>query len=145
METNKAFAHGGYDMLGRTKDQIRTNEQVKAALNTCRTLKLHGLVIVGGVTSNTDAAQLAETFAEEKCSTKVIGVPVTSYGDLKNQFVEANVGFDTVCKVNSQLISNLCTDALSAEKYYYFIRLMGRKTSHVTLECALQSHPNMAS
>lgn len=134
---------GGYDMLGRTKDQIRSTEQVNAALAACTSLKLDGLVIVGGVTSNTDAAYLAEAFAEAKCSTKVVGVPVTLNGDLKNQFVEANVGFDTICKVNSQLISNVCTDALSAEKYYYFIRLMGRKTSHVALECTLQSHPNM--
>ncbi|KAL4178549.1 hypothetical protein AMTRI_Chr13g82850 [Amborella trichopoda] len=134
---------GGYDMLGRTKDQVRTNEQVSAALTTCQALKLDGLVIIGGVTSNTDAAQLAETFAEAKCQTKVIGVPVTLYGDLKNQFVEADVGFDTICKVNSQLISNICTDALSAEKYYYFIRLMGSSASHVALECALQSQPNM--
>ncbi|CAH1435228.1 unnamed protein product [Lactuca virosa] len=128
---------------GRTKDQIRTTEQVNSAMAACNALKLDGLIIVGGVTSNTDAAQLAETFAEEKCSTKVVGVPVTLNGDLKNQFVEANVGFDTICKVNSQLISNVCTDALSAEKYYYFIRLMGRKASHVALECTLQSHPNM--
>ncbi|KAF2310274.1 hypothetical protein GH714_007537 [Hevea brasiliensis] len=134
---------GGYDLLGRTKDQIRTTEQVNAALTTCKDLKLDGLVIIGGVTSNTDAAQLAETFAEAKCPTKVVGVPVTLNGDLKNQFVETNVGFDTICKVNSQLISNVCTDALSAEKYYYFIRLMGRKASHVALECTLQSHPNM--
>ncbi|XXG75758.1 hypothetical protein AAC387_Pa08g0265 [Persea americana] len=134
---------GGYDMLGRTKDQIRTKEQVNAASNACQTLKLDGLVIIGGVTSNTDAAQLAETFAESKCQTKVVGVPVTLYGDLKNQFVETDVGFDTICKVNAQLISNLCTDALSAEKYYYFIRLMGRQSSHVALECALQSSPNM--
>ncbi|OMP04033.1 hypothetical protein CCACVL1_02208, partial [Corchorus capsularis] len=134
---------GGYDLLGRTQDQIRTTEQVKAALAACNDLKLDGLVIIGGVTSNTDAAQLAETFAEAKCPTKVVGVPVTLNGDLKNQFVETNVGFDTICKVNSQLISNMCTDALSAEKYYYFIRLMGRKHSHVALECTLQSHPNM--
>ncbi|KAG5542689.1 hypothetical protein RHGRI_015723 [Rhododendron griersonianum] len=155
---------GGYDLLGRTKDQIRTTEQVNAALAACRALKLDGLVIIGGVTSNTDAAHLAEVFAEAKCSTKVVGVPVTSNGDLKNQFVESNVGFDTICKVNSQLISNVCTDAFSAEKhsilfellfkslrlccffqlqYYYFIRLMGRKASHVALECTLQSHPNM--
>ncbi|KAM0941547.1 putative diphosphate--fructose-6-phosphate 1-phosphotransferase [Dioscorea sansibarensis] len=134
---------GGYDLLGRTKDQIRTTEQVNAALATCQDLKLDGLVIIGGVTSNTDAAQLAETFAESKCSTKVVGVPVTLNGDLRNQFVETNVGFDTICKVNSQLISNVCTDALSAEKYYYFIRLMGRKASHVALECTLQSHPNL--
>ncbi|CAN6164109.1 unnamed protein product [Urochloa humidicola] len=134
---------GGYDMLGRTRDQIRTTEQVKAAMTTCQALKLDALVIIGGVTSNTDAAQLAETFAELKCPTKVVGVPVTLNGDLKNDFVETTVGFDTICKVNSQLISNVCTDALSAEKYYYFIRLMGRKASHVALECALQSHPNM--
>ncbi|CAL5038346.1 unnamed protein product [Urochloa decumbens] len=134
---------GGYDMLGRTRDQIRTTEQVKAAMATCQALKLDALVIIGGVTSNTDAAQLAETFAELKCPTKVVGVPVTLNGDLKNEFVETTVGFDTICKVNSQLISNVCTDALSAEKYYYFIRLMGRKASHVALECALQSHPNM--
>ncbi|EXB56254.1 Pyrophosphate--fructose 6-phosphate 1-phosphotransferase subunit alpha [Morus notabilis] len=134
---------GGYDLLGRTKDQIRTIEQVNAALTACKDLKLVGLVIIGGVTSTTDAAQLAETFAEAKCPTKVVGVPVTLNGDLKNQFVETNVGFDTICKVNSQLISNVCTDALSAEKYYYFIRLMGRKHSHVALECTLQSHPNM--
>ncbi|KAL7127927.1 hypothetical protein ABFS83_14G282600 [Erythranthe nasuta] len=134
---------GGYDLLGRTKDQIRTIEQVNAALNACTALKLDALVIIGGVTSNTDAAQLAETFAERKCPTKVVGIPVTLNGDLRNQFVETNVGFDTICKVNSQLISNVCTDALSAEKYYYFIRLMGRKASHVALECTLQSHPNM--
>ncbi|KAM7517402.1 hypothetical protein LguiA_006985 [Lonicera macranthoides] len=134
---------GGYDLLGRTKDQIRTIEQVNAAQTACTALKLDSLVVIGGVTSNTDAAQLAETFAEAKCPTKVVGVPVTLNGDLKNQFVEANVGFDTICKVNSQLISNVCTDALSAEKYYYFIRLMGRKASHVALECTLQSHPNM--
>ncbi|XP_019420567.1 PREDICTED: pyrophosphate--fructose 6-phosphate 1-phosphotransferase subunit alpha-like isoform X2 [Lupinus angustifolius] len=134
---------GGYDLLGRTKDQIRTEEQVNAALAASKSLKLDGLVIIGGVTSNTDAAYLAETFAAAKSPTKVVGVPVTLNGDLKNAFVETNVGFDTITKVNSQLISNVCTDALSAEKYYYFIRLMGRKASHVTLECALQSHPNL--
>eukprot|EP00252_Welwitschia_mirabilis_P013359 TRINITY_DN29422_c0_g1_i1.p1 TRINITY_DN29422_c0_g1~~TRINITY_DN29422_c0_g1_i1.p1 ORF type:complete len:612 (+),score=138.07 TRINITY_DN29422_c0_g1_i1:180-2015(+) len=134
---------GGYDLLGRTKDQIRTTSQVNAALAACQSLNLDGLVIIGGVTSNTDAAQLAETFAERGCKTKVIGIPVTLNGDLKNMFVETDVGFDTICKVNAQLISNVCTDALSAEKYYYFIRLMGRKASHVALECALQSHPNM--
>ncbi|KAF5794412.1 putative diphosphate--fructose-6-phosphate 1-phosphotransferase [Helianthus annuus] len=134
---------GGYDLLGRTKDQIRTQEQVDAAMAACKALKLDGLVIVGGVTSNTDAAHLAETFSQAKCSTKVVGVPVTLNGDLKNQFVEANVGFDTVCKVDSQLISNLCIDAISAEKYYYFVRLMGQKSSHLALECTLQSHPNM--
>ncbi|XP_020103301.1 pyrophosphate--fructose 6-phosphate 1-phosphotransferase subunit alpha-like [Ananas comosus] len=134
---------GGFDMLGRSVDQIRTTKQVNVAMSACQDLKLDGLVIIGGTTSNTDAAQLAETFTELKCPTKVVGVPVTLNGDLKNQFLETNVGFDTVCRVNSQLVSNVCLDAISAGKYYHFIRLMGRKASHVALECALQSHPNM--
>ncbi|KAG0499148.1 hypothetical protein HPP92_003839 [Vanilla planifolia] len=95
------------------------------------------------VTSNNDAAHLAEFFSKIKCSTQVVGVPVTINGDLKNHFVETNVGFDTVCRVNSQLIGNICLDALSAEKYYYFIRLMGHQSSHIAVECALQTHPNM--
>lgn len=134
---------GGFDLLGRSIDQIRTSKQVTAAMATCVNLNLDGLVIVGGVTSNSDAAQLAETLVQNNCKTKVVGVPVSLNGDLKNQFVETTVGFDTVCKVNSQLISNVCLDAISAGKYYYFVRLMGRKASHVAFECALQSHPNM--
>ncbi|KAJ0085955.1 hypothetical protein Patl1_09322 [Pistacia atlantica] len=169
---------GGYDLLGRTKDQIRTTEQVKAALNACKDLELDGLVIIGGVTSNTDAAYLAETFAEANCPTKVVGVPVTLNGDLRNQFVETNVGFDTICKKQSLLLGDcMKTDGFSLHtgqftanqamcalmlsllrslilifqklltffsfQYYYFIRLMGRKASHVALECTLQSHPNM--
>ncbi|XP_028557151.1 pyrophosphate--fructose 6-phosphate 1-phosphotransferase subunit alpha-like isoform X1 [Dendrobium catenatum] len=142
-ESTFVALEGGFDLLGRTQDQIRTSEQVNAAKAACEALKLNGLVIIGGVTSNTDAAHLAETFAETNCQTKVVGVPVTLNGDLRNQFVETDVGFDTICRVNSQLISNICLDALSAEKYYYFIRLMGHKASHVAVECALQSHPNM--
>ncbi|KAL3684098.1 hypothetical protein R1sor_002120 [Riccia sorocarpa] len=134
---------GGFDMLGRTKDQLRSLQQINDARAACETLKLDALVLVGGCGTNSDAAQLAETFAAQGCSTKIIGVPVTIDGDLKNQFIETDVGFDTTCKVYSQLISNICIDALSAEKYYYFIRLMGRRTSHITLECTLQSHPNM--
>nr|CAB3480754.1 unnamed protein product [Digitaria exilis]CAB3504653.1 unnamed protein product [Digitaria exilis] len=134
---------GGFDLLGRSIDQIRTTKQVNYAMTTCRSLNLDGLVIIGGVTSNSDAAQLAETLIQNNCQTKVVGVPVSLNGDLKNQFVETTVGFDTVCKVNSQLVSNVCLDAISAGKYYYFVRLMGRKASHVAFECALQSHPNM--
>jgi len=40
---------GGHDLLGRTKDQIRTTEQVNAALATCNNLNLDGLVIIGGI------------------------------------------------------------------------------------------------
>uniref|UniRef100_A0A0E0QHR6 Pyrophosphate--fructose 6-phosphate 1-phosphotransferase subunit alpha n=1 Tax=Oryza rufipogon TaxID=4529 RepID=A0A0E0QHR6_ORYRU len=130
---------GGFDLLGRSIDQIRSTKQVNAAMTTCNNLNLDGLVIIGGVTSNSDAAQLAEALVQNNCKTKVVGVPVSLNGDLKNQFVETTVGFDTVCK----LVSNVCLDAISAGKYYYFVRLMGRKASHVAFECALQSHPNM--
>ncbi|KAL6838988.1 hypothetical protein ACP4OV_031215 [Aristida adscensionis] len=109
---------GGFDLLGRIVDQISTTEQVNAAMSTCCDLNLDGLIIIGGVTSNSDAAQLAENFAKHKCKTKIVGVPVTLNGDLRNQFVETTVGFDTVCKVSSQLISNVCLDAISAGKCY---------------------------
>ncbi|GJN16551.1 hypothetical protein PR202_gb03570 [Eleusine coracana subsp. coracana] len=107
---------GGFDLLGRSIDQIRSTMQLNAAMTTCRSLNLDGLVIIGGVTSNSDAAQLAETLVQNNCKTKVVGVPVSLNGDLKNQFVETTVGFDTVCKVNSQLVSNVCLDAISAGK-----------------------------
>ncbi|GJN03252.1 hypothetical protein PR202_ga20675 [Eleusine coracana subsp. coracana] len=107
---------GGFDLLGRSVDRIRSTMQLNAAMTTCRSLNLDGLVIIGGVTSNSDAAQLAETLVQNNCKTKVVGVPVSLNGDLKNQFVETTVGFDTVCKVNSQLVSNVCLDAISAGK-----------------------------
>eukprot|EP01018_Ginkgo_biloba_P036797 Gb_16045 [translate_table: standard] len=134
---------GGCDLLGQATKKILSFEQMENARISCTKLKLDGLVIIGGCSANTDAAKLAEYFKSEECQTKVVGVPVTLEGDLKNDFIETDVGFDTVCKVNSQLISNICLDALSAGKYYFFIRLMGKEASHVALECALQSHPNL--
>nr|GEW99412.1 pyrophosphate--fructose 6-phosphate 1-phosphotransferase subunit alpha [Tanacetum cinerariifolium] len=132
----KRGSEGSYDLLGQTKDQIRTTEQVNASMAACNALKLDGLVIVGGLTLNSNATQLSKTFSKIKCPTKVVipnasctnihvdivltyqvvGVPVTLNGDLKNHFVKENVDFDTIRKVNSQLISNVCTDALSANK-----------------------------
>eukprot|EP00475_Leptophrys_vorax_P039867 TRINITY_DN7290_c0_g1_i1.p1 TRINITY_DN7290_c0_g1~~TRINITY_DN7290_c0_g1_i1.p1 ORF type:complete len:633 (+),score=42.67 TRINITY_DN7290_c0_g1_i1:166-2064(+) len=134
---------GGYDMLGRSADQIQSDEQRAAAKATVAALKLDGLVMIGGTGTATDAAYLAEYFAAQSVATRVVAVPCTIDCDLKNPFVEVSVGFDTACKVYSQLISNICTDALSAEKYYYFIRLMGRKASHIALESSLQSQANM--
>ncbi|GJP51753.1 hypothetical protein CLOM_g10896 [Closterium sp. NIES-68] len=134
---------GGYDLLGRSVAQMSNTELQAKVKTTCTDLKLDGLVLIGGTGTATTAAYLAEYFASENASTKVVAVPCTIDCDLKNQFVEVSVGFDSACKVYSQLISNICTDALSAEKYYYFVRLMGRKASHIALESALQSQANM--
>ncbi|KAF3498492.1 hypothetical protein DY000_02057848 [Brassica cretica] len=41
------------------------------------------------------------------------------------------------------MIGNVMIDARSTGKYYHFVRLMGRAASHITLECALQTHPNI--
>ncbi len=98
----------------------------------------------GGDDSNTNAAVLAEFFAAEGLKTAVVGVPKTIDGDLKNERVATSFGFDTACKVYSEAIGNIMTDSASAKKYYHFIRLMGRAASHVTLECALQTHPQEA-
>lgn len=135
---------GGFDIIGSGRTKIETQEQFAAALETAKDLNLDGLVIIGGDDSNTNAAMLAEYFLANACKTKVVGVPKTIDGDLKNEHVEASFGFDTACKVYAELIGNLLRDCLSSKKYYHFIKLMGRSASHITLECALQTHPNVA-
>jgi pyrophosphate--fructose-6-phosphate 1-phosphotransferase len=134
---------GGFDLIGSGRTKIETQEQLKAAKKACEALALNGLVIIGGDDSNTNAALLAEYFLTHGCKTAVVGVPKTIDGDLKNSYIEASFGFDTACKIYSQMIGNLCRDALSAKKYTHFIKLMGRSASHIALECALQTHPNL--
>lgn len=135
---------GGFDLIGSGRTKIETDEQLKAALLTCQKLKLDGLIIIGGDDSNTNAAVLAEYFLKEKALTSVVGVPKTIDGDLRNEYVEITFGFDTACKTYSEMIGNIEKDALSAKKYYHFIKLMGRSASHIALECAMSTFPNFA-
>ena len=134
---------GGFDMIGSGRTKIETPEQLEASLKVALTNTLDGLVIVGGDDSNTNAAVLAQYFLDHKAKTRVIGVPKTIDGDLKNAYIETSFGFDTAVKVYSEMISNIARDAVSAKKYTHFIKLMGRSASHVALECALQTHPNL--
>jgi pyrophosphate--fructose-6-phosphate 1-phosphotransferase len=135
---------GGYNMLGRSVDQIRTSEQKESAKKACEALSLDGLVLVGGVRTNSDAAHLSEFFRTSGVKTAVVGIPGSSWGDLTNQFVEATFGFDTSCKCYSQLVGNIAADCRSNKKYYYFLRLMGDEKGNTLLECALQTQVNMA-
>ncbi|MBQ9495865.1 MAG: diphosphate--fructose-6-phosphate 1-phosphotransferase [Treponema sp.] len=134
---------GGFDMIGSGRTKIETDKQFDASINTARRLKLDALVIVGGDDSNTNAAFLAKYFLQKNISTKVIGVPKTIDGDLKNEYIEASFGFDTATKLYAELIGNLCRDVNSARKYWHFIKLMGRSASHIALECALKTQPNV--
>jgi pyrophosphate--fructose-6-phosphate 1-phosphotransferase len=134
---------GGFDMIGSGRIKIETEEQLSASLAVVQKMKLDGLVIIGGDDSNTNAAVLAEYFLKNGCATKVIGVPKTIDGDLKNAYVSMSFGFDTASKIYSEMIGNIARDALSAKKYYHFIKLMGRSASHIALECALTTHPNL--
>jgi pyrophosphate--fructose-6-phosphate 1-phosphotransferase len=133
---------GGFDLLGSGRTKIDTPAQFAIAADVVKQLTLDGLVIIGGDDSNTNAALLAEYFAANNIPTKVVGVPKTIDGDLKNARIDTSFGFDTATKVYSDLIGNICRDALSAKKYYHFIKLMGRTASHIALECALRTHPN---
>eukprot|EP01027_Heterolobosea_sp_BB2_P009141 GEZU01013515.1.p1 GENE.GEZU01013515.1~~GEZU01013515.1.p1 ORF type:complete len:559 (+),score=200.74 GEZU01013515.1:81-1757(+) len=135
---------GGFDIIGSGRDKIETPEQFSQSMEWCKKLDLDGLVVIGGDDSNTNAALLAEHFAQNGVKTKVIGVPKTIDGDLKGPYIETSFGFDTACKVYSELIGNIAVDSNSSKKYYHFIRLMGRAASHITLECALATHPNFA-
>ena len=132
---------GGFDMIGSGRTKIETPEQFQKAFESCKTLD--GLVIIGGDDSNTNAALLAEYFLSNGLKTTVVGVPKTIDGDLANEYIETSFGFDTACKVYSEIIGNILKDTLSAKKYWYFIKLMGRSASHITLECAYQTHPNL--
>jgi len=133
---------GGFDMIGSGRTKIETPEQLAAAEKSVRELDLDGLVIIGGDDSNTNAALLAEYFLEKGVKTAVVGVPKTIDGDLKNALIATSFGFDTATKTFSATIGNLTRDALSAKKYTFFVKLMGRSASHITLECALNTHPN---
>eukprot|EP00850_Spirogloea_muscicola_P008682 SM000047S16821 [mRNA] locus=s47:73823:78867:- [translate_table: standard] len=135
---------GGFDIICSGRDKIETPEQFQQAEATVKKLDLDGLVVIGGDDSNTNACLLAEYFAVRNMKTKVIGCPKTIDGDLKSKEVPISFGFDTACKIYSEMIGNIMLDARSAGKYYHVVRLMGRAASHVTLECALQTHPNVA-
>ena len=147
IEINKKFMdqyrnQGGFDMICSGRNKIETPEQFEKSLLYCSTLKLDGLVVVGGDDSNTNACFLAEYFLKNKNTIKVVGVPKTIDGDLKNEWIETSFGFDTATRIYSEMIGNICIDALSEKKYYYFIKLMGRNASSVAMECCLSTQIN---
>ncbi|AEF82681.1 diphosphate--fructose-6-phosphate 1-phosphotransferase [Leadbettera azotonutricia] len=134
---------GGFDIIGSGRTKIETPEQFAASLETAKKLNLNAVVVIGGDDSNTNAALLAEYFLEKGSAIQVIGCPKTIDGDLKNEHIETSFGFDTACKTYSELIGNIERDANSAKKYWHFVKLMGRAASHIALECALQTQPNI--
>lgn len=134
---------GGFDMIGSGRTKLETEEQFKKVAAVAEKHGMTAIVIIGGDDSNTNAAVLAEYFADHDVPVQVIGCPKTIDGDLKNDEIEASFGFDTATKTYSELIGNIMRDANSAKKYWHFIKLMGRSASHIALECALQTHPNV--
>jgi len=133
---------GGFHIIGSGRDKIESEDHFSTALRVCSELDLDGLVIIGGDDSNTNAYFLSDYFAKHQAKTVVVGVPKTIDGDLQNKDIAISFGFDTATKIYSETIGNIAKDALSARKYYFFIKLMGRSASHVALECALQTQPN---
>lgn len=133
---------GGFDMICSGRHKIETEDQFQKSLTICNSLKLDGLIVIGGDDSNTNACLLAEYFKKNNSVVKVVGVPKTIDGDLKNEWIEVSFGFDTATRIYSELIGNICLDTLSSKKYYHFIRLMGRSASHIALECALHTQTN---
>jgi len=135
---------GGFDMIGSGRTKIETEEQFAQSAEVCKKRGISAIVIIGGDDSNTNAALLAEYFVKTETDITVIGVPKTIDGDLKNEDVEISFGFDTATKTYAELIGNIERDANSAKKYWHFIKLMGRSASHIGLECALRTQPNIA-
>ena len=135
---------GGFDIIGSGRTKLEEESQFDKGLEICKKLGIKAIVIIGGDDSNTNACVLAEYYLKNKSGIQVIGVPKTIDGDLKNEMIETSFGFDTATKVYSEVIGNIERDANSAKKYWHFIKLMGRSASHVTLECALKTQPNIA-
>lgn len=135
---------GGFDLLGSGRTKVETNDQFVKCKEACENNRLDGLIVVGGDDSNTNAALIADYFLANGCQTSVVGVPKTIDGDLKNQWIETSFGFDSASKTYSEIIGNVMTDAASQNKYYFFVKVMGRTASHLVLECAMQTSPNLA-
>ncbi len=134
---------GGFDIIGSGRTKLETQEQFAIVAQTCAKHGVTALVIIGGDDSNTNAAVLAEYFAAHNTGVQVIGCPKTIDGDLKNEDIECSFGFDTATKTYAEIIGNIQRDANSAKKYWHFVKVMGRSASHVALECALQTQPNI--
>ena len=134
---------GGFDMIGSGRTKLEKVEQFEKGLEIIRELNIKAIVIIGGDDSNTNACVLAEYYAAKNYGVQVIGCPKTIDGDLKNAQIETSFGFDTACKTYSELIGNIERDCNSARKYWHFIKVMGRSASHIALECALQTQPNI--
>lgn len=134
---------GGFDIIGSGRTKLETEEQFEKSLAVCKKLNISAVVIIGGDDSNTNAAMLAEWFVKHNAGIQVIGCPKTIDGDLKNEQIEISFGFDTATKTYAELIGNIERDANSAKKYWHFVKIMGRSASHVALEAALQTQPNI--
>ena len=134
---------GGFDIIGSGRTKLETEEQFAVVADVCKKHGITAIVIIGGDDSNTNAAVLAEYCAAHNTGVQVIGCPKTIDGDLKNEDIECSFGFDTATKTYSEIIGNIARDANSAKKYWHFIKVMGRSASHVALECALQTQPNI--
>ena len=134
---------GGFDMIGSGRTKLEKVDQFEKGLEIIRELDIKAIVIIGGDDSNTNACVLAEYYASKNYGVQVIGCPKTIDGDLKNEQIETSFGFDTACKTYSELIGNIERDCNSARKYWHFIKVMGRSASHIALECALQTQPNI--
>lgn len=134
---------GGFDMIGSGRTKLEEEDQFKACVEVAKQHELDCIVIIGGDDSNTNAAVLAEYFAAAGVGCSVIGCPKTIDGDLKNEYIETPFGFDTATKTYAQMVGNIARDANSAQKYWHFIKIMGRSASHIGLEVALQTQPNI--
>ena len=134
---------GGFDIIGSGRTKLEEEAQFERGIEILRQLHIKALVIIGGDDSNTNACVLAEYYAAKNYGVQVIGCPKTIDGDLKNEQIETSFGFDTACKTYSELIGNIQRDCNSSRKYWHFIKLMGRSASHIALECALQTQPNV--
>ena len=142
---NKYRNTGGIDLIGTSRYKLEEiNIQDKNIIDICYKLKLKALVIIGNSESIIISSIMAEYFLKKNIDIQIIGIPKSINGDFKNEFIETSLGFDTATKLYSELIGNIEKEAINEKNTWHFITLMGNNTSHITLECALKTQPNIA-
>ena len=119
---------GGTFLYTARCPEMKTDEGLMRAVETCRSEKIDGLVVIGGDGSYRGAGKLAEH------GINVIGVPGTI--DLDIACTEYTIGFDTAVNTAMEAIDKVRDTSTSHERCS-IIEVMGRNAGYLALWCGI--------
>src|SRR3972149_6909951 len=120
---------GGTILRTARCEEIKTNEGILKGVQTLKTHKLDGLVVIGGDGSFRAANELFQA-----SGIPVIGVPATIDNDVAG--TDTTIGFDTA--VNTALFTiDRIRDTATSHERVFVVEVMGRKRGFLALEVGL--------